>query len=233
MINIGKIDAQGRPVISQGDFEIEISADSGTSQTIGNNGTIDFNGGTGIQTVVTAPNILTFNNVWDYEEILGSSGAFDITLNTIGTWSTNVKTIEMELLLRGTVSAITDTVYMFFNNDTTITNYRRQSLAASSGVAGVATANDAIIALTSANTSPANSFGTFTVLINNPNSANHIKTAKNNGGSWLDAGNNLRTDSNFLIWDNTSAITRIQIRTDNHPTDLWVANSYMRLRFIR
>lgn len=233
MMNIGKIDLQGRPVISQGDFEIGISADSGSSQTVGNNGTIDFNGGTGMQTVITAPNILTFNNVWDYETVLGSSGSFDITLNTIATWSTDVKTIEIELLLRGTVSATSDFIYIFFNNDTTLTNYRRQVLVGSAGAGLFGTGNDPQLGIAPANTSPANSFGTFTVLINNPNSTNHIKTAKNNGGIWFDAGNNLRTEGTFVIWNSTSAITRIQIRTDNHPTDLWTTNSYLRLRFIR
>lgn len=234
MSNTGLWDEYGRYVTSQGGFGFTLTADSGTDQTVNNGETVDIAGGAGIATVAGATNTVTINSAWDYEEILGASGAFDITLSSISTWDTNVVGIVLQLTVRSTVSATSDVMYVFFNNDTTVTNYRRQTFGAIAGAAALGAVNDAAIsAQIPAGTSPISSFGFYNITIDNPNSTNYIKMAKNSGISYPDTGNNVRLDDGGVVLNNTGAITRIQVRTDNHPTDLFAQNSILRLRFIK
>lgn len=210
-----------------------VVGDAGSSQFIGDGDTFQILGGGGIKTTSEATDVVRVYDSWDYTEILVGTGAFDVTLSSISTWDSSVTQIIMQLVLRSAASGTADSVYAFFNNSTTVTNYTRQAAGAQAGVAGVATANDPLINLCPANGSPANSFGLQTVNILLPNSTGNLKGFHNIGGSRLDTGTNLRVDNIFSIWNSASAVTRIQVRTDNHPTDLFATGSSFRLRFIK
>lgn len=210
-----------------------VVGDAGSAQFIGNGDTLQVLGGGGIKTTSEATDVVRVYDSWDYTDTLVGSSAFDVTLSSIATWDSTVTQIIMQLVLRSTASGTADSVYAFFNNSTTLTNYTRQAAGAQAGVAGVATANDPLINLCPSSGSPANSFGLQTVNILLPNSTGILKSFHNLGGSRLDTGTNLRVDNIFQIWNSASAVTRIQVRTDNHPTDLFATGSSFRLRFIK
>lgn len=234
MSNTGLWDEYGRYVTSQGSFNFTVNADSGTPQTVDNGETLDIVGGVGISTVVSATNTVTINDVWDYEETLGSSDSFDKTLTDIASWDTNVKTIIIEFGIRGTVAATTDDIQIFFNNNTTVTNYHRQYNGALAGTASVTEAATSTLFRATASSSPASSFALGKIYIPMPNSTNYLKVAKVESVAYY-ASNDIVIDNGGVVWhtDGTSAITRIQIRTDNHPTDLLATNSYIRMKFIK
>jgi len=227
-------DSTGKVIVSQGDFDITIDADSGTGEVVNNGDTATWAGGVGIGTVVSATNTITIETIWDYENILGSSGSFDITLATdIPKWDSDVKTIIMEVGIRSLVSANSDLIYMFLNNDTTLTNYHRQTLGAALGAAAVGEGADALLTGSApANTSPADSFWFATITIGEANSSSYVKVIRPHGGG-LFTSTDVRADAGSLVWKNATAVTRIQIRTDNHPTDLLATGSFVRIRLIK
>lgn len=232
MTDIYKIDAQGRIVTSQADFQFEIAGDSGSDYPVLDGDTFSLRGGNGITTEMVG-NSARFHSSWDYEEILGASGAFDVTLSSIPLFDSSVKSIEIEVVLRGTVSAINEGCYIFFNNDTTVSNYYRQNLSASAGGANtVEDASPTIFSVIPANSSPANSFFIGVIKISVVNSTDYRKIATVHGSGQYDTAD-MRINAGGVFWNNTSAITRIQIRTDNHPTDLFATNSAIRIRLIR
>ena len=227
-------DETGKLVTSQGAFEFTLTADSGSNQTVNNGETVDIAGGVGIATTASTTNTVTIDSVWDYEEILGSSGSFDVDLTTdVATWDSNVKSMIIEVGLRSTVASTQDVVYLFFNNDTTASNYFRQYLNSNDGaVAGVEDATPSI-GNCPASTSPSSSFMMGEIKISMPNSTNYRKVARLELTGNLGTAT-LRNDRGGMVWEaSTSAITRIQIRTDNNPTDLFATNSFIRIRLIK
>lgn len=212
----------------------DIAGDSGTPQTVSHGETANIIGGAGISTVAGATRNLIINNSYDYESVLGSSGAFDVDLTTVTTWDSNVKTIIIHFGLRGTVSAVTDNVLLLFNNDTTVGNYYRQLHGVVAGVTALANDANPIITRCPAATSPASSFVLGTITIQAPNSTSYLKTAKVEDVMRYD-GLNMIINNGGMIWNTggTAIINSIQIRTDNHPPDLFVTGSYIRLQFIK
>lgn len=210
-----------------------VAADSGTPATIDDAETLTIAGGTGVSTSVSG-NTVTINNAWDYEEILGGTGAFDVTLSSISTWDSNVKTIIIEVGLRSTVSATSDDIYILFNNDTTAGNYHRQLNGVVDGIASVAENAVPLIMRSTGATSTASSFATGKITIAMPNSTSYLKSAKVESQAYLTTAA-MVVDNGAVYWvtGGTAAITRIQIRTDNHPTEQFAANSYIRMMFIK
>jgi hypothetical protein len=219
-------------VTSQADFQFEIAGDSGSNHPVLDGSTFTLVGGNGITTEMVT-NTTRFHSSWDYEEKLTGSGAFDVTLSGISFFDSNVKTLEIEVVIRSTVSSTFDGAYLLFNNDTTTTNYYRQNLSASAGAINTVTdASPSLLAFIPASASPPNSFFIGTIRVPNINSTNHRKIAYVHGAGQYETSN-MRVNAGGVFWNNTSAITRIQIRTDNHPTDLFATNSEMRIRLIR
>lgn len=233
-MNTGLWDEYGRFVTSQGSFGFDIDADSGTAENVGNGETATWAGGAGIGTIVTATNTITINSQWDYESILGASGAFDVTFATdIPKFDSDVETIIIELGLRSLVAAVNDACLVLLNNATTVTNYHRQTFGANAGAAAVGEANDAtLMAIVPANNSPANSFWMGRIIISMVNSTSYLKVMRVHGGGLYDTAD-VRADSGVSVYKSTGAVTRVQVRTDNHPTDLWATNSFLRIKLIK
>jgi len=143
-----------------------------------------------------------------------------------------VTKLEIQLGIRGVVSATSDLLHILMNNDLVASNYYRQVHGASAGVATLGNIADPLIAVFPAATSPAGAFGSYNVTINNPRNTNMRKVIKLEGAGELDA-TNFRVENGAVTWRNTAAITRIQARTATHPTNLIATNSIMRIRFIK
>lgn len=176
-------------------------------------------------TEIYAPEVL-------YDVTLGSSGAFD----TNDVWPAGLPTgyerFEIDCCLRSTVSATFDAEYLLFNGDTTVTNYRSVAVFGSGSTAGQDATDAPVMGNPTGATSPANSFENTNILINNPNGTTRNKNAvAKSSGQWTSGtgSNSFVSQVRTMTWKSTAAIIRIQLRTDNHPTDLLVAGSSMRL----
>jgi hypothetical protein len=150
----------------------------------------------------------------------GSSGGkvllFDSTLSGDGVIDTDPTDLsgydDLEILCetRGTRTDMTDYIEMYFNNDTTNTNYHSQFMY---HVNGGTHASDEYalpeVGSTTANDSPANSFGYTRVYI--PDYAGgHIKICDYGAGAYQ-ATDNVRVTTGTMVYKSTSAITRIMI----------------------
>lgn len=157
-----------------------------------------------------------------HNETLGSNGAFDVS-----SISGSYDFLVLKLFLRGSDTATSDNVYIFFNNDTTLTNYRYQRVSGASTSAAAATGDIPFIGVASAAASPSNYFGIFEVII--PAYAGSTeKILQSVASDRLDASNSI-TGVWTVSWESTSAINRIMVRTDNHATDLFVAGSRLQI----
>jgi hypothetical protein len=128
------------------------------------------------------------------------------------------KRLIIEGYLRGDVGAVVDVVHGYYNTDLTNGNYHRQAQNAYNG--SQATAEDATprIAEIPAGSSPANAYGQVRFVIENYASS-LLKTCEASGVGLLSADGVQRSGFG-MVWEaSTDPITRIRIRTDNHPTD--------------
>jgi hypothetical protein len=184
---------------------------------------------TGVLSIATLTTITTYARYLVHDETLGSNGAFDVTLTDIDSpiQAETGDMLELRISLRGAVSAASDAVYIMWNNDTTVTNYRAVAQAtADTGVTDAA-ADVPSAGITPAATADANEFGQFHVLV--PfYGGSHRKVAQ--------VRSDLRSSSTAIEhrdtahhWENTAAITRVMVRTDNHATDLFATGSRLQI----
>lgn len=166
---------------------------------------------------------------WTYDIPL-SSGQFDVTLTDYDEFD-GCKTIEIEVGLRSSVSATTDTAYLLFNSDTTVTNYKRQAGGGNDAAAITGYTNAPSIALAPGATAPASAFLTGIITIRGMDKT-ILRTAEFVGGTAYDTTKG-RIEVGFMWWNVTTAITRFRLRPDLYATDTWHADSWMRLHFIK
>lgn len=154
-----------------------------------------------------------------YENTLGSAGLFDT-----GTLPTGYDAYEVRLRLRTSVSSTNDTAYLRYNSDTTTTNYRNAISGSSSGSASNGVVNTPRIAIPPAANSPSGSFGVTTVRIPEPEGSK-LKTAYAEDAAQLDSTTTEVVYSHMHFWNNTAAITSIQVVPDGAPTDTFDTGS--------
>lgn len=157
-----------------------------------------------------------------HDETLGSSAAFDVS-SIPGDYDF----LELVMNLRSTQSAA-DNVIIWLNNDTTAANYRRQDLNVSSTTVAGSAADDALIGVATGSSDLANNFGELRAFL--PDYAGtgrhkHVSAESNERQGASTTAIRFRR----IWWESTSAITRIMIRTDNHPTDTFVTGSRLRI----
>lgn len=174
-----------------------------------------------------------------YENTLGANGAWDVQNSSLAAGVGELDDYDELVIelrgLRGTVNAVSDRVLLLFGTgggglDTTATNYYVSELYAGKGVsneAGGQALDTAYAGFIPAATAPANTVGNWTIRVPKPGSGSH-KNALSHGV--------LRTSATVqyylaygLTWENTGAIDRIGIRTDNHATDLIAAGASIRI----
>jgi hypothetical protein len=163
-----------------------------------------------------------------YEETLASAGSFDTGANGIPQTG---DVLEIDMLLRGDVAANSDLAYLLFNGDTTVGNY--QSLVYSSDNLGTGrrTFSAPVIADTTAGNSPSNSFAQVHVRISGYSEASRLKTAIANVTLYYTSGV-IQRGMWTMVWVDTDAINRIQVVTDNDPTNKFDVGSWVQIRIL-
>jgi hypothetical protein len=142
-----------------------------------------------------------------------SAGEFDFT---------SIPAVFSRLILvadvRGDVTATSDILYLLFKEDTTAGDYHSQYVANITGVADVSKDDAPEIGVCPADSSPANSYGKLTIVIDNY-ADGHIKQATGDFNA-LRAATDVHSGLCYMNHDSlTAAITRLRLRTDNHATD--------------
>lgn len=170
-------------------------------------------------------------------EIMACEVLYDVALTANGAFDTNdwwpnglppgYDRFELHSLCRSSAPVTEDITRLWLNGDTTLTNYRRQALNAD-GTAIVASIADVTVGgnVPGAN-SPANEFSHNVITILSP-SSNRTKNANITYNS-RETPTQIIVTFVSLNWENTAPITRIQLTTDNHPTDRFVPNSRLTL----
>ena len=157
-------------------------------------------------------------NIIELSEINpNDSGGFLIDLDN--TEAAKCRHLTLVMSLRGTVSAATDIVYMYFNYDFVVANYRYAYLVWSEGAAvpGSATAAAPIIAFISAATGPTNDFSCVVAYIPNFRGTTNIKHIFSRGNYSL--GTSSLAGSFINTRWNKNPISQISIRPDGYTTD--------------
>ncbi len=161
-----------------------------------------------------------------HDETLGAAGVFDVS-----SISQNYDDLILLAMIRTDVAATADYARIFYNNDTTVTNYHSQWHAVANGAGNsaseTATSN---VAYCAAATSTANSFTMLRVNIPLYTDTNYLKICTATSAMIYAAGA-IYANHFYVIWEDggTTAINRIQLRPDGYPTNEFVANSRLRI----
>jgi hypothetical protein len=154
---------------------------------------------------------------------LGSNGAFDES-----SIDQTYDHLEGELYVRGAVSAATDLLILWLNNDTTAANYHSQRHAVDNAtVDNSESDNSSIAAQIVGDTAFTDSVTYIKFYIPFYTNAK-VKTVRLEGYSYK-AANSVWMGAALVSWESTAAINRIMFRTDNHATDLFLTGSRLRI----
>lgn len=153
------------------------------------------------------------------------SGGFSIDVNTSD--GNLCSHLEIFASLRSTVAATFDNLYLFFNNDTTVANYRNSYVTANEASANPSAAGAAtpFINFVCAANSPTNEFSMCRIFIpffnvSSPTMVKHALTFC----SYSTASSSIGLTAANVRWT-TTAITNIRLRPDGYSTDTFNTNS--------
>ena len=203
-LSVVKIQGTAIPAPVAGDDGKFVKYDHGTTAFVYD--TASGGGGGGATATITAKHVIqTITNA--------SAGEFDFDSIPAG-----YDRLIIEGFLRGDVSAISDNVRIFFNADTTLSNYHEQaSLALNNANSSAEATSSSRISFVPAASSPANSYANISIVIEDYDGSNR-KGALSSTYSMYDTAATLV--GFFGVKSSiTDAITRVRIRTDNHATD--------------
>jgi len=160
-----------------------------------------------------------------YSETLSGTGIFDVDLSSA--YNQSFDHLILRALLRGSVAAIVDEAYLFFNGDTTTTNYVFYML-----YGGTAhnhqTSTTPKIGTCPAASSIANDYGIYTINLPNYSETSKNKILYSQSAARRDSGQLYITPSG-VSWTNTAAINQITLQPDGYATDSFVAGSYLEI----
>jgi len=125
--------------------------------------------------------------------------------------------LVIEGYIRGTVTATVEVIWCFLNADTTSTNYHRQLNSAADGTASAAESAAPVVAFAPAASSPANSYGSVRLVLENYTGSN-LKSIESSWVAYRDT-DDISIGRGGIISAVTAAVTTVTIRTDNHSTD--------------
>lgn len=167
-----------------------------------------------------------------YKVISGSAGEFDTnSADDLGRTISSLSGYDEVIVtgqVRGNVSANTDVARFYFNNDTSSGNYRlAEHYGGSSHSSGNTATNTYATASVAAANATASAFDSIFWRIHDP-SGSKLKQ------SWLQQVSKRESAVIYIAelsfaWLSTNAITRIGIKTDNSPTDLFAVGSWIRI----
>ena len=147
-----------------------------------------------------------------YRSTLASAGRFDFD-SIPGTYDH----LLIRAILRSTVASTSDSIQLFFNNDTTGSNYRNGDYyyGAGSGNEAINT-NFLIKNVPAASSGAAQDMGVYEILIPFYSGATWYKSAQYMASF---RGSNYYGQIGMIYWLNSNAITRITVQPDGYDTD--------------
>ena len=159
-----------------------------------------------------------------YRSTLAEAGNFD----TDGTDITGYDHLQINLLVRGDVSAGFDNVYLFFNNDTTAGNYFFQQILFYDGnTSGSGEGDIPFIGQISAASAQAGCYGSIQTFVPNYGGSHNKNSATQFG--YRSSATQAPTGKAHVDWESTAAITRITIQPDGYATNKFVAGSFCQI----
>lgn len=172
------------------------------------------------------PGITPVNPLPWYHNALSVAGNFDIT-NIPQTY----RVIRISTMLRHDQASTYALGYLFFNNDTTLANYRSGGhLAGATHTNSAPASNPGILLAVGANDT-ADYFAQNEVVIIGY-TGGQMKKAFSSITISLD-GTAIYTYTYSLVWKSTAAINRVTAQYNNHPTNKFVANCELLLELYR
>lgn len=230
----------GRHLFNGGSGGGSISVTDGTT-TVNPATSIEFGSGTTVtdlgggvalvEGVGGGATIYVEEELW-YKVISGSAGEFDTnSADDLGRTISSLSGYDEVIVtgqVRGNVSANTDVARFYFNNDTSSGNYRlAEHYGGSSHSSGNTATNTYATASVAAANATASAFDSIFWRIHDP-SGSKLKQ------SWLQQVSKRESAVIYIAelsfaWLSTNAITRIGIKTDNSPTDLFAVGSWIRI----
>lgn len=142
-----------------------------------------------------------------------SAGEYDFDLIPAG-----FRRLVIEGQVRGDVSDIRDGLEIFFNSDLTTSNYHRQASHGDNGNNSSTEDSNPGIATCPAASSPADAYGHVRIVVEDYAGSNR-KAAMATYVAYIDT-NRIVSGVSGVVWSSdTSAIGRIRIRANGHPTD--------------
>lgn len=165
---------------------------------------------------------------WTRKITLNSNGQFEVTLSDYEE-SVGASSLEIMYRLRSPTVSTQALLYIAYNDEFATTNYKRQGNVGQDNANASTYANDQIIDVIPAASSPANNYAYGRIFIHNLGAGDEhvIEVA---GGSRYDTAK-LRNNRVIQTWANTNAITKFRIRCSS-STDI-LAGSWIKLRFIK
>jgi len=159
-----------------------------------------------------------------YSSTLGSAGIFDIDLTGI-TGGTGYHDLEITALLRSTVSGTSgDVPYLFWNTDTTPTNYQYPRMRADFTPVIQEDGNAPIVGFANSSGQTSSYFASLRInILSYGGSALKVAMVE---ATYYD-GSTLYRWSGVHQWVGTAAITRLRIQPDGYATDTWDTGSRM------
>lgn len=164
------------------------------------------------------------NGVLLHDETLASTGTFDVS-----SISQDYDDLIILARLRSDAASGSDGAYIYFNNDTTNTNYHRELQYHNNGSASVVEGALPIFTTSGAD-APTNSFGEAMFHISDYAGTDYLKQAYYRGHVLSGAGV-IWVLHGSIVWEDggATAINRISLVTDNDPTNVFVAGSRLRI----
>lgn len=161
-----------------------------------------------------------------YRETLSGSGIFDYP--TSGSISQDYDRLRIILCAKSSVADWNDRVLIFFNNDTTVTNYAFVNMSTRTGGAASRESGDSPdLFLVGAANSSTYSDGQTILDICRYSSTDNYKVIS---GQMVMRDDNYVWTANLSVqWENISAINRITIQPDGHPTDMFTQGSFLQI----
>jgi hypothetical protein len=157
-----------------------------------------------------------------YDNTLSGTGRFDVS--NIPPLAT---TLRLVLHVRTTQATTSDVIYLFFNGDTTLTNYRAAVWAGGTTNA-VSVEDTARIGTVPGASSPANYFGICDIRAFSYADTTIEKMASSFGGG-RETATTIYNRAHLLHWETSAAINRITLQPDGWATDSFAAGSRLQI----
>ena len=184
---------------------------------------VDDPGGTAASEKITLANLLP--GVMLHDKTLGSAGAFDVS-----SISQDYDDLLVIVTVRTDAATSSDTLYMYFNNDTTDANYHSEIGYHFDATAGLAEAATPGVSLVAGNTAPANVFSTVYYKIPSYADTLSLKVVIADGAYINQTGSVVRLHCG-MSWEDggATAINRITVQPNGYATDKFVTGSRLRI----